>query len=784
MEIAEFLHLRLRRIGALLLLAVAAALPTTALVVRSPPSYDGSVTVRLGALLPDGGAFYLWERLVQDYQVALRLPEVAEQAGAATGVPAGKVQSGLSTVLPQKGDVIVVQFRDADAARSADVARAAAVAALGVLADQDADQTTTTASVADTQLQGAIDRLERYTATVRPALPTVASGLAEQILGVERRAAAGTAAPEEEASLPALRAQAATLLAAAPQYSALEQAVATAQAASKQATFDEVAARATAAAASTGTLVTITGVQPVSRLLTVVTAGLGAGALVVLLAVGALAARELRRPRDARRVHPHRVPLLDRLAAAPPVTFRLAWVAVLPVAVATTYGLSMLAAGGKTALALALALPVGAVAGVLAVTRFEAFLLACIATRASLDALSLGSASSNSVDPGVMLGGVFIVSATLWLLAQRRSGQWVPASRATLALWGFAAACAISIPTSLAITTSVISTSKLVAGVLMFSVLEQYLGRHPERAGKVVRSVLASLALPALAGLKEWVSGQGNTYYVDVSRVSGTFVHPSSLANYLLLLLPLSALLVGWCRGRQRVVMAGIVFLELLLLVLTYTRTAWLAALVSAFYLVIRWRRELVWALVLGLVALVVAVPSIPARFADLNAPAPVAGVPSNSLSWRVGYWGRLIPEAAANPITGLGFDSTVRTSPEQLQPHNVFVQAYVETGLVGFVALLWVLWTFGSMLRARERRAASGWPRLLALAATAAAIATALQLPSENLVTQTVVFWYLAAAMTFGHGAAAARAASPAPVAAPAPAVRARSVALAGSPA
>ena len=176
----------------------------------------------------------------------------------------------------------------------------------------------------------------------------------------------------------------------------------------------------------------------------------------------------------------------------------------------------------------------------------------------------------------------------------------------------------MSVPTSFALVGSVLATVKVIAGVLMFSVLEQYLGRRPERARLLLIALFASFVIPA-AALKQWVSGEGNTYFVEVSRVSGTFVHPASLADYLLLLLPLSVLLIGWCRGRNRLLMVAVTGVTVGLLVLTYTRAAWLAALVSIAYLAIRWRREVLYAMLAAIVVLLIAVPSVASRFADLN---------------------------------------------------------------------------------------------------------------------------------------------------------------------
>jgi O-antigen ligase len=227
--------------------------------------------------------------------------------------------------------------------------------------------------------------------------------------------------------------------------------------------------------------------------------------------------------------------------------------------------------------------------------------------------------------------------------------------------------------------------------------------------------------------------------------------------------LPLALVLVPYYRGRARYALFGITAVCGLLVVATYTRDAWIAAIVSVGYLGVRFRRQLLWLMLGAIVVLLIAVPSVTARFADLHAKplTPGAPPPPNSLSWRISYWHSLIPLADADPVTGIGFETVERTTPEQLAPHNGFVEAYVETGVIGLAAFTWVCWELLVYLRRRARSALPGYGRLLALGAVAVALALFVQIPGENLLTQTFVFWYAAVAMTFGLPSPVGRAAA-----------------------
>src|SRR4051812_16007357 len=113
MEIVDFLHLTVRRVVSLVLVGLVVAVPTTAILLRHPATYEGTVSVRLTGLLPNGGAYFVRDRLTQDFQTAIDLPQVADAVSQQTGVSADDVADRVTTALPSSnGDVVLVTFTD------------------------------------------------------------------------------------------------------------------------------------------------------------------------------------------------------------------------------------------------------------------------------------------------------------------------------------------------------------------------------------------------------------------------------------------------------------------------------------------------------------------------------------------------------------------------------------------------------------------------------------------------------------------------------------------------
>ena len=94
-----------------------------------------------------------------------------------------------------------------------------------------------------------------------------------------------------------------------------------------------------------------------------------------------------------------------------------------------------------------------------------------------------------------------------------------------------------------------------------------------------------------------------------------------------------------------------------MLLLSTYARGAWGAMLVGLLVIGLLQDRRIIIVLLVGLVAIMITVPSVATRLADLGGGGEtVPGVVDpNSLAWRIGYWNEVLPYTAQTPISGIG---------------------------------------------------------------------------------------------------------------------------------
>lgn len=384
----------------------------------------------------------------------------------------------------------------------------------------------------------------------------------------------------------------------------------------------------------------------------------------------------------------------------------------------------------------------------LALLRFEVFVLGLLLVRPSLDRLP----AAGPLDPSSLLALLFIATSLVWLGRRARTRPLHP-SAVTLALAAFAGAALISCLVSPLPLVSAVAASKTVAGVLMFAVVEQLLRERPERVRGLVAVVLASAVVPCAVALQQFV-GAGATFVdasLGLSRVVGTFLHPNPFATYVTMVLLLAVAVLPHLRWRQRLLVLALLPLLGLALVGTFARGGWIATALGLAYLLGKRSKLLLAAAGIVVVFVGTSVAAVRERFADLGAAPPVPGVPANSVEWRLGYWQDVLQYAERNPVTGIGLEVVQNTADDQLPPHNAFVQAYVETGLLGLVALLAVIVTLAVALHRRVRAAEPGPERSLALVAAAIGLGLLAQTLTENLLTQTMALWYFAAAGTIG---------------------------------
>jgi putative inorganic carbon (HCO3(-)) transporter len=438
---------------------------------------------------------------------------------------------------------------------------------------------------------------------------------------------------------------------------------------------------------------------------------------------------------------------------------------LLAAAVAAFSGLGA-ESDSKLAVVLPVALAAGMILAVLAFSRFTLYVMALLVLRASIDLAKLSNAqtptatgsveAARGLDPSSVFAVVFLLASAMWLAAQHYRQGALPGSTLRRALLVFIAAAAISVPAASNVRAAGLELLRILAAVMMFIVLEQLIVNHAVLR-QVLLAAFLSLVFPLAYTLFGFLTGgPASEVKGAFTRITGPFATSNVFGRYLMLMIIFGVALYPHLGRALRVALGAALALSVVFLLLTYTRTALIGTaigvLVVGFF---QSKRLLFGLLVLGICALVL-VPQMSSRFTQLaDAPTAAADVESrNSLTWRIDYWTEVLPLANSSPVTGIGLTSTEFTTDEAKQPHNDFVRAYVETGLIGFCAYLAMLVALiGLGQRAVWVSPPGSLDRGVAVGFLGCAVAFIAVSLAANVLSNVVLLWYLfafAAAASF----------------------------------
>jgi O-antigen ligase len=226
------------------------------------------------------------------------------------------------------------------------------------------------------------------------------------------------------------------------------------------------------------------------------------------------------------------------------------------------------------------------------------------------------------------------------------------------------------------------------------------------------RTLLISSTIPILFTPIQFVMGWG-----QLGRISSVFSHPNVFAFFCMMLACYFAHCLNkglFTDRRTRRLLIAATGLLLGCLLLTGTRSAWLATLVFGLFYCAQTRPKLLPVMIL-LPCLALLVPSVQARvgqiFTETNvdfdyftavARGEVAGsefMQLDSYQWRRFMWQSAMVWVEKKPVLGYGLESFT-FYVKQFFPitaggadgaHNIYVQLLFELGAVGLVAYLWV---------------------------------------------------------------------------------------------
>ena len=424
--------------------------------------------------------------------------------------------------------------------------------------------------------------------------------------------------------------------------------------------------------------------------------------------------------------------------------------------------------GGGAGVALPVAVAAAALVGMLAATRLLLVVALLLAVRTSLDVLGGGGPGlARALDPAGLASVLLVVATAAAVVVRRSQGEPLPRSALRTAFLLFTGAAALSLLGAAAPAAGLVELLRLASVVAMLVVL-QVLVTSRRRLVVVLAAVGAAAAAPLGVGLAQVaglaplgapVAGAAGV----LGRLTGPFDHPTTYARVLLVLVLVGLALLPALPRRGRVPLGLALLVGTGLLLATLTRGAVLAGLVGVLVLAVVQRRPTVLLGTLGAGAAGwLLLPGVADRFGQVTSGA-VADPTGNSLAWRLDYWSQVLPLVADRPLTGVGLDGVRALTDAGKLPHNDYLRALVETGVLGLLAhaavMAALVGTGLAALRAtapgRDLRALGsrrpGGPRTslehaTAAAATAVGAAVVVASAAANLVTGVVVLWYVVA--------------------------------------
>ncbi|MBR5236826.1 MAG: O-antigen ligase family protein [Clostridia bacterium] len=233
----------------------------------------------------------------------------------------------------------------------------------------------------------------------------------------------------------------------------------------------------------------------------------------------------------------------------------------------------------------------------------------------------------------------------------------------------------------------------------------------PKKWRSVLVAFLFVSGLVALYGIYQNFAGVSSTAsWVDKemfnqikTRVYSTFDNPNVLGEYLVLMIPVALACI--CRSQtdgRKTIYAGLLACLGLCMVFTWSRGAWLGMILAvALFLLIMDKR---WAL-LGVVGLLLLPALLGSNSAIANRIFSIGNTADTSTAYRVSIWRASITMIRDFWISGIGpgSDAFAMIYPKYalaganfaLHSHNLFLQLWVELGIVGFASFIALILAF-----------------------------------------------------------------------------------------
>lgn len=228
--------------------------------------------------------------------------------------------------------------------------------------------------------------------------------------------------------------------------------------------------------------------------------------------------------------------------------------------------------------------------------------------------------------------------------------------------------------------------------------------RHISDLKRLAAGASAAMAVSSLYAVYQRIEGVDvKSAYVDKTvnpdmpgRVDSFFDNPNSYAVLLILLIPMAvALFLEAKHWVTRILSAGAMVLGVAALAMTYSRAAWVGFACAAVVFVFLWKPKLI---PLFAIVCVMCIPFLPASI--WNRILSIFNFSDSSTSSRLPLYTAALRAIQKSPITGAGLGTAAPQKyiaqhalyaggHDYVHAHNLFLEVWLETGLIGFVAFL-----------------------------------------------------------------------------------------------
>lgn len=309
---------------------------------------------------------------------------------------------------------------------------------------------------------------------------------------------------------------------------------------------------------------------------------------------------------------------------------------------------------------------------------------------------------------------------------------------------------------------------RLFSWAMVYLLVMQLKDRVPPQ--KVISVLFLALIAPLVVGLMQMFVPSVlppilSAHNYDVGslasegfRIRGTIGHPNGFVTLLLLFIGLT----WWKLKQSRQSLLWLLLLGLLAFFYVSTKALFGLMMIATFVVVLVAPRLspvnliggiLFVVLVLGLFASsefgrerLSSLANTPLLNPDIDVSRAIllSGSDNNSFNWRIAQWHTLLNAWRQHPILGHGLGLSGYIAINKLLPHNDYVRALVEGGIVGFITFLVFLVAQGVRLVQLMLSAPRGSPqRNLCEILFAIFLAIPIGMITENIWSHTALFFY-----------------------------------------